>query len=182
LVDLAGQLVFDFMNERCSCEPDCSCWHPPWFSTYQFQQRTAQRAEATARQERLRQDRLTACSGFAAAVTDLRRAVIAVWFRERWKDRTFADQDSAPGDKDSALADYRAAYAEADRLGAVALGAKFRMPLLLDDPGLRELADVAFGQIDDLRSATDKAEVEALDVKFESHMSTFVATSAQLLV
>ena len=49
-------------------------------STYWFQQRAAQRAEITARQERLRQDQLAACSAFAAAVTDLRRALIAVWF------------------------------------------------------------------------------------------------------
>ena len=151
------------------------------FSTYWFQQRVARRAEATARQERLRQDRLAACSAFAAAVTDLRRAVIAVWFRERRRDRVFADKDRTPGDKDRALDDYRAAYAESDRLGAVALGAKFRMLLLLADPGLRELADVAFRQIDDLRSAVDKAEVGELDVKFESHMSAFVSTAAQLL-
>lgn len=93
----------------------------------------------------------------------------------------FADKDRTPGDKDRALDDYRAAYAESDRLGAVALGAKFRMLLLLADPGLRELADVALRQIDDLRSAVDKAEVGELDVKFESHMSAFVSTAAQLL-
>ncbi len=104
------------------------------FSTYWFQQRVTQRAEAAARQERLRQDRLSACSEFAAAVTDLRRAVIAVWFREHLRHRTAAD-------KDQAVDDYRRAYAESDRLGAVAEGAKFRMLLVLDDPGLREPAD-----------------------------------------
>jgi hypothetical protein len=143
-------------------------------STYWFQQRVAQRAEATARQERLRQDRLAACSDFAAAVTDLRRAAIAVWFREGWKDRAVAN-------KDRSVADYRTAYAESDRLGAVALGAKFRMLLVLDDSGLRELADDAFSQIDAVHSAADKAELEALDAKFEAHMSAFVTTAAKLL-
>src|SRR5262252_404113 len=95
------------------------------FSTYWFQQRVAQRAQATARQEQLRQGRLAACSEFAAAITDLRRSVVAVWFRERRRDRAVAD-------KDKAVADYRSAYAEADRLGAAAQGAKFRMLLVLD--------------------------------------------------
>ncbi len=66
-------------------------------------------------------------------------------------------------------------------LGAVALGAKFRMLLLLDYLDLRELADDAFRQVDAILSAADKAEVEALDAKFESHMSVFVATAANLL-
>lgn len=143
-------------------------------STYWFQQRVARRAELGARQERLRADRLAACSNFAVAVTDLRRGVIAVWFRRGWKDQVVADEGHA-------VVDYRAAHAEADRLGAVALGAKFRMLLLLDDPDLRELADDAFRQVDAILSAADKAEVEVLDAKFESHMSVFVATAANLL-
>lgn len=143
-------------------------------STYWFQQRVAQRVEATARQERLRAERLVACSEFAAAVTDLRRGVVAVWFRRGRKDRVRAD-------KDQAVADYYAAQAEADRLGAVALGAKFRMLLVFDDPGLRELADDAFRQVDAIESAADKAEVEALDARFEAHMSMFMATAAKLL-
>ena len=99
--------------------------------------------------------RLAACSNFAAAVTDLRRGVIAVWFRRGWKDQVVADEGHA-------VVDYRAAHAEADRLGAVALGAKFRMLLLLDDPGLRELADDAFRQVDAILSAADKA-MKAVD-------------------
>ena len=144
------------------------------FSTFRFQQTVAQRTEATARQERLRQDRLAACSEFAAAVTDLRRAVIAVWFRERRRDRAVAN-------KEQAVAEHRSAYAESDRLGAVAESAKFRMLLVLDDPGLRELADGAFREIGALHSAVDKADVKALDVTFEGHMSAFLSTAAQLL-
>ena len=76
----------------------------------------------------MRQDRLTAWSEFAAAVSDLRRAVTAVWFRKHRKDREPAD--------DRAAADYHMAYAEADRLGAVAQSAKFRMLLVIHDLGL----------------------------------------------
>jgi hypothetical protein len=143
-------------------------------STYWFQQKVAQQAEATARGERLRQDRLAACSEFAAAVTDLRNAMIAVWFREGRKDRTVAD-------KDRVATDDRMTYAEVDRLGAVALGAKFRMLLVLDDPGLRELADDVFRRIDAIQYAADKAELETLRAKFEAHISAFVATAAKLL-
>jgi hypothetical protein len=144
------------------------------FSTYWFQQQVAQRAEVTARQERLREDRLVACSEFAAAVTDLRRGELAVWFRSGRKDRAAAD-------KDRAMADYYAAQAEADRLGAVALSAKFRLLLLLDNRGLHELADDAFKQISLLLSAGDKADLEVLDARFEAHMATFVTTAASLL-
>ncbi|WP_440107621.1 hypothetical protein [Streptosporangium sp. H16] len=48
------------------------------FSTYLFQQRTAIRAEAVAREERLRQEHLAAYSEFASAVTELKRAVVGV--------------------------------------------------------------------------------------------------------
>jgi hypothetical protein len=144
------------------------------FSTYSFQQKVAQRAEASTRQERLRQDRLVACSGFAAAITDLRRAVIAVWFRERRRHRAASDQEHA-------TTDYRMAYTEADRLGAAAEAAMFQMLLVLDDPDLRELADGAFKQVGAVHSAEDKADVEILDVEFEAHMSKFVTKAGQLL-
>jgi hypothetical protein len=40
------------------------------FSTYLFQSRTAERAEAFARDERLRQEQLIACSAYAASSGD----------------------------------------------------------------------------------------------------------------
>lgn len=49
--------------------------------TYLFQRRTALRTEAAARSERLRQDQLAACAGFAGAITELKRAVMASWFK-----------------------------------------------------------------------------------------------------
>ncbi len=142
------------------------------FSTYWFQQKATRRSQAVARQERLRQDRLTACSEFAAAVSDLRRSVIAVWFRRNRKDRQ--------PDRDEAVSDYHMAYAEADRLGAVAETAKFRMLLVIDDPALRELAEAAFRHVAAVLPARDKAEVEKLDAEFQAHMAVFVATAARL--
>ena len=142
-------------------------------STYWFQQKAARRSEIVAWQERLRQDRLTACSEFAAAVSDLRRSVIAVWFRKNRKDRQSASDEAAD--------EYHIAFAEADRLGAVAESAKFRMLLVIDDPTLRELADTAFRYVNAVLPAVDKAEVENLDAEFAAHMDVFVATAARLL-
>ena len=45
-------------------------------STYLFQRRNALRAETVARDERLRQEQLAACSEFAAAISELKRGVI----------------------------------------------------------------------------------------------------------
>ena len=45
-------------------------------TTYLFQRQTARHTEATARAERLRQDRRVACGDFIAAVTEVERAVI----------------------------------------------------------------------------------------------------------
>jgi len=39
------------------------------FTTYLFQSRTAERSQAFEREERLRQERLNACSSFAGAMT-----------------------------------------------------------------------------------------------------------------
>jgi hypothetical protein len=136
------------------------------FGTFWFQQKAG-------RQERLRQDRLTACSEFAATVADLRRAVVAVWFRKRRKDRPDAD--------DQAAADYRLAWADSDRLGAVAESAKFRMLLVIDDSGVRALAEAVSRHIGAVQHARDKAEVEKLDTEFAAHLSAFVAAAARLL-
>jgi hypothetical protein len=142
-------------------------------STYWFQQKAARRSETDARQERLRQDRLAACSEFATAVSNLRSSVIAVWFRKNRKDRQLTD--------DEAVAGYHMAYTEADRLGAAAGTAKFRMLLVIDDPELSGLADAALRQVGAVMPARDKAEVEKLDAEFEAHMALFVATAARLL-
>jgi hypothetical protein len=55
-------------------------------STYLFQSRTAKRAEAFARNERLRQEQLTACSVYAGSLTELKQGLIRVWFHR--EDRT----------------------------------------------------------------------------------------------
>src|SRR5687767_9276971 len=111
--------------------------------TFAFQRASAQRAERSARDERLRQERLASYSAFAGAMSELRRGVISLWFDRR---------DEADGPE------LIAAYAESDRLGAAANHARFRVRLLVEDPRLRELADAAFEPIGALRHAADLTE------------------------
>jgi hypothetical protein len=133
-------------------------------STYLFQRRTALHAEAVARTERLRQDRLAACGSYAAAVTEVKRAVITAWFRRDVRDD-----------------EWREAMTEADRLGAAAEGAYVRMLLLTDDADLRRLADAVFAQIAVLRAAADKAELEGHEAEFAAANEAFIGAARRTI-
>lgn len=131
------------------------------FSTYLFQVRSAARAEASARTERLRQDRLAACSEFAAAITKLKAGVVAAWLRR-------AD----PGE-------YSAARAEADRLGSLAEAARFRLLLVSGRP--EPLADATFGFMAKLRGAPDLSALKEAESEFEAAISAFLADFSERL-
>jgi hypothetical protein len=75
-----------------------------YFSTYVFQTRTAERAEAFARDERLRQEQLTACSAYAGSLSELKQGLIRIWFHR----------------EDQAGSAWKEARVEGDRLGAAA--------------------------------------------------------------
>jgi hypothetical protein len=132
-------------------------------TTYLFQRRTAAHAEALARRERRRQDRLVACGDFAAAVTEVKRAVITAWFRRDVKDD-----------------DWRAAMTEGDRMGAVAEGTQIRMLLLIEDDSVRRLADELFSYIDVLRAADDKTELEAHEAEFADRRLALITAVRKL--
>lgn len=130
-------------------------------STYLFQQRTAVRAEVSACEERLRQERLAACGAFATAVTELKRGVVAAWLRR-----------SDPGE-------HRLALAEADRLGAFAEAARFRLLLVSGRP--EPLAGAAFAHMDTLGSAAGLAELKAAEADFEAAVSAFILDASERL-
>ncbi|MCC5579606.1 hypothetical protein IMZ11_28650 [Microtetraspora sp. AC03309] len=132
------------------------------FSTYLFQQRTAMRTEAVTHGERLRQERLAAYSEFAGAVTELKRAVVAAWLRR------------------SDPAELNQARIEADRLGALAETARFRLRLVSGQP--EPLADAAFAHMDALRGAADQAELKIREAEFEAAVSAFITAAAERLV
>ncbi|MDT0353959.1 hypothetical protein [Pseudonocardia charpentierae] len=129
-------------------------------STYLFQRRTAARSEAIAREERFRQDRLAACGEFAAAVTELKRAVVTAWFRRK-------NQDD----------EWRKAMTDADMKGSTAEGALMTMLLLIDDTPLRTLAEDFFAHIDTLRTASSKTELEAREAEFAEKRLRFIAAA-----
>ncbi|MFE3112087.1 hypothetical protein ACFXKJ_33025 [Kitasatospora indigofera] len=131
------------------------------FSTYVFQQRTAARTEASARAERLRLEHLAACSGFAAAVTELKRAVVTAWLRR-----------SDPVELGLALA-------EADRLGALAETARFRLQLVSGQP--EPLADTAFARLEALRGAVDLTELKSREAEFAAALAAFITAAAERL-
>ena len=132
-------------------------------TTYLFQRRTAAHAETVTRRERLREDRLVACGDFASAVTEVKRAVITAWFRRDVRDDH-----------------WRAAMTEADRIGALAEGTQIRMLLLIDDDSVRRAADELSSYPDVLRTAEDKAELEARETEFSRRRLAFIAAARQL--
>ena len=131
-------------------------------STYLFQRRTALHVESVARRERLREERLAVCGGFATAVSELKRAVIASWFKRN-------------GDP----AARHEAFAESDRFGAAAESAWFRMLLVIEDAEVRELADTAFKGVGRIGEAADQAELKVREREFEAAVLEFVAAAGQ---
>jgi hypothetical protein len=132
-------------------------------TTYVFQRLTAGRAEEFARSEQLRQERLAAYSAFAGAVTQLRQAVIAVWFRQH---RDHPDPEGV-----------YALRAEADRLGAVADHARFRVQMVARDPDLVRQADAVFEPIDAIVEAADLAKLKEHETRCQELVKAFIATA-----
>ena len=129
-------------------------------TTYLFQRLTASRAEGFARNERLRQERLTAYSAFGGAITDLLRGVIAVWLRQH--------RDA------EAIFTLRA---DANRLGATAHHALFRVQLVAGDAALVTRADAAFEPIDAIFGAADLPELREYENRCQEAVKAFIATA-----
>jgi hypothetical protein len=135
--------------------------------TYVFQRVNARRVERFAREERLRQERIAAYSGFAGAITELRRGVISLWFiRQR---------------DDAARPELYAARTETDRLGAAADHARFRIQLLAEEPDLVALADAAFEPIGAIHHAANLAELRDHENRCQDRLKAFItAAGAQV--
>jgi hypothetical protein len=136
------------------------------FTTYLFQSRTAERAQAFERSERLRYEQVNACSAFASAMTELKRGLITLWFYHQ---------------RDAAGEDYAASRIECDRLGASAEAARFRVQLVSGDPEVEMLANAAFTAIGALSSSPDRDELRERENHFEAAVTTFIhAASGRL--
>jgi|SRR5215472_4638850 len=135
------------------------------FSTYLFQSRTARRAEVFARDERLRQEQLIACSAYAASLTGLKRGLIGLWFQR--------DQEGEPV--------WKQARADADQMGAGAEAARLRVQLVTGDSQLIMLADAAFAALGAIRAASDRTEVVEVETQFEGALKEFVIAAGSRL-
>jgi hypothetical protein len=132
-------------------------------TSFLFQRRSADRAEGFARAERLRQERLTAYSAYAGAITELKRGIVSLWFRRQ------EDPDGA---------EYLMARAECDRLGAAAEQAQFRMRLISEDPELAILADAAFATIGSIGRAAGKDQLAERETRCLDALNAFIAGAA----
>ena len=101
-----------------------------------------------ARDERLRQEQLIACSAYAAALTDLKRGLITLWFQRK--------QEGEPV--------WKEARTRADQLGARAGAARFRVQLISGDSQLMRLANSAFDALGGIRTASDRTEVSVSEI------------------
>lgn len=132
-------------------------------TTYIFQRLTAGRAEEFARNERLRQEQLAAYSAYAGAITQLRQGVIAVWLRKH--------DDHRDAERIATL------RAEADRLGAAADHALFRVQLVAGDPALVTRADAAREPIDAIFGAADLPELRQHETQCQEIIKAFIAAA-----
>ena len=139
------------------------------FTTYLYQSRVAEQAQAFERGERRRQEQADACAAFAAALTELKRGLITLWLCRR---------DDPDGDA------ARAARTECDRLGAAAETAQFRVQLVCGDPELMNLADAAFAAAvggGAISGTPGRTELRAAEEQFEAAVKAFIsAASARL--
>jgi hypothetical protein len=135
------------------------------FSTYLFQSRTAERAEAFARDERLRQEQLIACSAYAASLTDLKRGLISLWF--------LREEEGEPA--------WQEARTEADQLSASAEAAQFRLELVSGDSQLMTLAGSARTALHPIRTASDRTQLVEIEKQFDGAVKEFVVTAGARL-
>ncbi|MEV0586766.1 hypothetical protein [Nonomuraea sp. NPDC050310] len=112
-------------------------------ATYVFQMRTAKQARQSAREERLWQERLTAYSTFAGALTDFRKSQNDRWHRER---------------EDSLSTAYASARDESYRQRANATAALFRLQLVTANQELDGLASLALRLTEEIHDATDEQD------------------------
>lgn len=130
--------------------------------TFAFQRRTSAQAEVFARSQQLRQERLTTYSAYAGAVTALKQAVVALWFRVQ----------EAPDGPET-----RHAFTECDRLGAATENAQFQVRLLAKDSALVALAAAAFDAVAPLRTAATRTELAHREQDLQDALNAFLTAA-----
>ncbi|QNP62755.1 hypothetical protein [Streptomyces genisteinicus] len=132
-------------------------------ATHLFQHRTTERTAALAREEQLRQERITAYSAFAGALVDYRRGQNDRWHRAQ----------ETPG---SAVAE--AARIDSYRLRSGAHQALIRVQLVCDDPQALALAAEAFEVTNCIHEAPDEPERSRRSEQARETLSEFIGAAA----
>ncbi|WP_151771262.1 hypothetical protein [Streptomyces abyssomicinicus] len=118
-------------------------------ATHLFQRNTLRRAEETARNEKLRQERIDAYCAFGGALANYRRGQMDHWFADRGHDGRVASET-----------EIHELRREAQRLRAAAMEAMFRAELLTDSPELASLGREALKAADGIDRAASRAELD----------------------
>ncbi|GGT23972.1 hypothetical protein [Streptomyces purpureus] len=132
--------------------------------THFFQARSTERAAALARDEQLRQERISTYSAFAGAVIEYRRSQNDRWFR------TMDAGRHAPEAEESRFESYR--------LRTAARQALFRVQLVSDDLRARELADAAFEVTNCMHEARDGEDRARRSEQARQALEEFIEAAA----
>jgi hypothetical protein len=133
--------------------------------SYVLERRLTERNEAKAQSTQLRQERLAACSAFAAAVMDLRGAQY---------DRVHSRLKDVTGTSDRS-----AVKAEASRLRSVMWSTLYRFRLTSPGVQLTGLAEDAAKEAVNLEDARDRADLSARSVRARERLDEFVTAAAE---
>jgi hypothetical protein len=128
-----------------------------------FQQRSSERAEASALQRELRAERIGAYGALSAALTEFRRGQLD-WYNRR--------------KEDPAGAMTLAARVESYRLRGVAQTALAQVQLVASDPALVSAANCAFELTRPVHYAQDSSDLGARIDRAEKALDRFVALAA----
>ncbi|MFF5156382.1 hypothetical protein ACFY3N_09030 [Streptomyces sp. NPDC000348] len=134
--------------------------------TLAFQQRTTDRSHLFTRREKLRQERLDACSAYAGALIDYRRCLVHLWFCEH--------EQPPPEDPDTVRI-------RAYDLRSRAQEALFRVQLLTDDETLGRAAEKVLADITAPAGTDGRTELDAARVRTRDDIGRLVRAAKQHL-
>lgn len=133
--------------------------------TYLLQRRNAERAEQSAREQRLWHERLRAYSTFAEAAIEYRRTQYDRWHRQE--------------DEDPSSSAYIEARTESYRSKTVARQAMFRVKLLSNDRGLIAQTGEIMKITEDLHHASDSKELTARGDHAQQIVDSFISIASE---
>ncbi|MGC5034268.1 hypothetical protein ACPXCS_05415 [Streptomyces sp. DT190] len=134
--------------------------------TLAFQQRTVDRSHRFTRREKLRQERLDACSAYAGALINYRRCLVHLWFCEH--------EQPPPEDPD-------VVRVRAYDLRSAAQEALFRVQMLIDDETLSRAAEDVLADVTALSKIGGRTELDDARVRTRDGISRLVRAVKQHL-